>query len=257
VGWILAFAVAATVAGQPVSDEQVAHWARAKGGDQSAFSFLVQAKWTELEAKTRGVEVSDATAEEAADPPRGGLKKRDAIYEARVGLLKAGIQDQIAEPAAKSVTPEQVKAYVDAHPKFLPEARRIRLVRTKTRADARRAERELERGGRWKVVARRYAGGGTTTVQRSDERFPGKATGAMFAARRGVVARNGVYVFKVLEVIPPRPMNRAQQEAQAWEVLAGEAQERAVAAFNGAFFEKWRQQTSCAPSYATSPVCPT
>ena len=43
---ILGFAVAATVAGGTVSDEQVAHWARAQGGQVQAFEFLVRAAWT-------------------------------------------------------------------------------------------------------------------------------------------------------------------------------------------------------------------
>jgi hypothetical protein len=257
VGWILGFAVAASVAGHAVSDEQVAHWAKSKGGDEHALTFLVRGKWTELEAGERGVKVSDETVRHAADPPGDGLTTQDSRYEAKLILLEAGIHDQITEPAAKSVTPEQVDAYVDAHPKFLPDARRVRMVRTKTPEQAREAARELRRGEGWKRTARRYAGGGTTTVARNEGRFPRQLEKAIFEAQRNRITRAGVFVFAVTNTIPPRPMNRAQQEAQAWEILSSEAQQRAVDAFNGAFNAKWRGQTSCAANYATAAVCGT
>ena len=50
-------------------------------------------------------------------------------------------------------------------------------------------------------------------------------------------------------------MPRAQQEALAWETLAGEAQQRALDEFNAQFTAKWRQRTVCAPEYAAHADC--
>ena len=125
--------MAVTIAGQSVSDEQVAHWTEASGGQQQAFKYLVEAAWTEQEARERGVAIADADARDAAEPAHDGLSRADRIYEAKVDLLNAGIKEQIATPAARGVTPEQVEAYVEAHPKTLPERRRIRVLKAKTR----------------------------------------------------------------------------------------------------------------------------
>src|SRR3954470_15416646 len=158
VDWILRFAVAATVAWSPVSDEQVAHWARPFKSESLAFDFLVRARWTEGEAAERGIVVTDEDARDAAEDeqPRGGLTRRDLIYEAKLVLLTAGIKAQIAEPAAKSVTPDQVDAYVNANPKQLPERRRVRLVRARTRHDAAQAKKRIDNGLAWKTAAKTY-----------------------------------------------------------------------------------------------------
>jgi hypothetical protein len=165
----------------------------------------------------------------------------------RSSLELAQIRQQVLEPAAKSVTPDQVKAWVDAHPQVLPAARTVRLVLAKTRAEAKRVQRRLQRGATWASV------GGTR-----DELTPSRSrvTRAIFRAKVNAVTRYGRVVFKVTRHTPERPMQRAQQEAQAWERLAGEAQERALNAFRTQFTEKWRARTSCAPAYATHPSCP-
>jgi len=255
VGWILGFAVAATIAGQPVGDEQVAHWQAAKGSRQQAFEFLVRANWVEQEAQQRNVQVSPQDAEDAAEGerPTNGLTHEDLVYAERVELLKIGINEQIGEPAARSVTPDQVKAYVDANPKFTNERRKIRLVRATTRHRAALAKEALDHGLGWKQAARRFGGGGTTTVDPLD--FPKKAEKAIFKAQRNKTTRVGAIVFKVTEIIPPRPLNRARQEALAWETLSSEAQQEAIDSFNGAFNAKWQGLTNCAPEFQASSVC--
>src|SRR3712207_8101201 len=46
------------------------------------------------------------------------------ILIARLDLLKARIRDQITQPAAQSVTPDQIDAYVRAHPRMEREDRK-------------------------------------------------------------------------------------------------------------------------------------
>ncbi len=67
--------------------------------------------WTEGEAKERGVTAP------------ASLK-----YQARIELLTARIHDQITQPAAESVTPDDVTAYVAAHPRSEPERRKVRVL---------------------------------------------------------------------------------------------------------------------------------
>lgn len=252
--WFLSFVVAATIAGQSVSDEQVAHWTEASGGQQQAFNYLVEAVWTEQEARARNVAIADADARAAAEPAHDGLSRADMLYKAKVELLEAGIKEQIATPAARGVTPEQVDAYVEAHPKTLPERRRIRVLKAKTRHRAAQAQSKLAKGLTWRQAARRYGTGGN---ERLVERgvYDASTERAMFEANRGELERHRRYVFKVTRVLPEYPMPRAQQESQAWEQLSSEAQQRAIEQFTAEYTAKWRSRTSCAPAYVAQPVC--
>jgi hypothetical protein len=62
-------------------------------------------------------------------------------------------------------------------------------------------------------------------------------------------------VFRVIEVLPERPMARAQQESIAWEELSSQAQERAIQNFTAEYTAKWRGRTVCAAAWQAQPVC--
>lgn len=231
---IAVLAVAATISAPgysaSVDDADVSRLVKTGEERAAAFQTLVEAAWIVGEAQERGIVVSDPTVER----------------EERISVLRAEIQAQVTEPAAKSVTPDQVKAYVDANPKVLPAGRTVRLVLAKNRARAMRIERRLERGATWAAV------GG-----HRDEFAPGKSriTRAIFRAKVGEVTRYGRVVFEVAKHTPERPMPRAQQEALAWEELASRAQQQALDAYTAQFTEKWRARTSCAAKYAQHPSC--
>src|SRR5690349_10841832 len=146
--WLIAGVVAATVAGPAfsasVDADSVAHWSRAAGGDGKAFALLVRGAWTEGEAKERGVSVSEADIRAAVGgTSKHGLTKKDVEYLARVGLLRAGIEGQVTQPAAESVTPQDVDAYVEQHPRMEPERRKIRVIQATSATRARQALRKL------------------------------------------------------------------------------------------------------------------
>jgi foldase protein PrsA len=248
---LAALAVAVTVAGPAytgtIDDAQIA---RHKDETQ-ALSVLIQRHWVEGEAAERGIVV---TADEVEDelPSAKELKRTkrteaDVKAEIRAELLTTAIRNQITEPAAKSVTPDQVKAYVDANPSVLPARRRVRIVTAKNRHAAKAIHNRLKRGATWSSV-----GGRTRTFERTDT---SSAARVVFRARLNRTARHGRYVFRVLKRFPERPEPRAQQEARAWEILASEAQQRALDVFNAQFTAKWRERTSCAPRYSHHPAC--
>jgi hypothetical protein len=187
------FAVAATIAGQGVSEEQVSHWAEASGGRQAALTFLVSAKWTEGEAQERNVVVTQAEAERAVgEEPSRGLTHNDMVYKARLTLLTAGIREQIATPAAQSVTPEQVDAYVRGHPRTRPVRRRMHILQARTRHQAARAKDKIANGLTWRTAARRY---GISGGARQKTVWPGdydlNVEEALFKARINRLTRYG------------------------------------------------------------------
>jgi foldase protein PrsA len=250
---LVAFAVAVTVAvpgGSVTVDEaEISHWSGEFGGSNGALTMLIEAAWAEGEASERGIVVSDAEVREATEEPRPTADER---FLARNEILDGAIKEQVTRPAALSVTPDQVKAYVDQHPRTLPEQKFVRRIVARSRQDARRAKRALRNGGTWSLVAKRYSttpGAGLKPARTAEEQAP---KGVL----QGPVKANGRYtVFEVVKVTPERPVPRGQQEATAWEILASEAQERALEAFKPQFADKWRGRTTCAPKYASHRDC--
>jgi foldase protein PrsA len=252
-------AVAVTIAApgfsRAIGDDQIAHWRQAQGGDARALSFLIDAAWSEGEAQERGIGVTGEDAAQAVDKqPHDGLTKNDLIYEARIALLAARIRDQIAQPAAQSVTQPQIDAYVQAHPLLGDEQRRVRLLVARNRSQAKAAAKALRRGLTWERTADRYTrngGAGLLTYETPDDRLER----AIFRARRNRLTRYGRYVFKVTKITPAGPLPLDQQRATAWEVLSSEAQQRAIDAFKLEFRAKWRPRTICEPPRVTHPDC--
>jgi hypothetical protein len=235
--------VAAPGFSKAIGDGEVARW-----GPVGGVSFLISAAWAEGEAQERGVVVSDADAREAMREPHDGLTEQDRIYEARIDLLNAALHAPVGQAAAQSVTQEQIDAYVQAHPKFEPERRYVSLMRTHNRHTAEAALRALKRGLTFEAATRRYtnAEGGKSVLQ-PGEMEPRGLDRAIFKAPTRKYLRYGRYVFRVRFIAPPTPLPIAQQNASAWEVLASDAQEQAIAAFDARIAAKWRPRTTCAP----------
>jgi hypothetical protein len=233
-----ALAAAITVMGPTYSgtieDSQIVREAQRAEGSASqrqaqALSLLIRRQWIEGEANERGIVVSETDGED------------------RTAALTAEIHAQITEPAAKSVTPDLVKAYVDANPQTTPHQRTVRFIRTKNRRVARAVLNKLKRGATWSSL-----GATRETFDTADETKTGRA---VFRAKLDRTTRYGRVVFRVIKDVPEKPVPRAQQEALAWETLAGEAQQRALDEFNVQFTAKWRQRTVCAPPYAAHADC--
>jgi hypothetical protein len=248
------FAVAVTVAApgfsKAIDDVDVARWERAGG-----VGYLIGAAWTEGEAHDRGISVSDADVREAMEPPHDGLTKQDRLYEARVALLDAAIKAPIGQAAAQSVTQQQIDAYVSANPKTAPERRRVRGISAPTQKAARQIKAALERGLTWRAAARRFKAPGVSVVYADRGVVAEPLNSAIYRARKNEVTRSGRAVFAVIEIRPERPLPIEQQKAQAWELLASQAQERALAEYAAAIKAKWRPATTCAPAVSAADFC--
>jgi hypothetical protein len=248
------FAVAVTVAAPSFSkaiDEQVvARWAQAGG-----VGYLIPAAWTEGEATERGITVSDENVREAMQSPHDGLTEADRLYESRVQLLNSELRAPIQQAAAQGVTQEQIDAYVQAHPRTSKGERRVRLLITRSPAKARAAERALRRGATWSRAAARYAPNGGPGLVTYPAPPNSRLERQIFKAPKNRLTRYGRYVFKVVEDTPPGPLPIKQQRATAWEILAGEAQQRATDEFEAAVAAKWRPRTMCGPAVTAKDFC--
>jgi hypothetical protein len=248
------FAVAVTVAApgfsKAIGDDEAARW-----GPVGGVSFLISAAWAEGEAQERGVVVSDADAREAMPDPHDGLTRQDRIYEGRINLLDAALHAPVSQAAAQSVTQPQIDAYVQSHPLSSPEERRARLLIAPNPARARAIERALRRGVTWDVAGRRYTRNGGPGLLTYQAPPTDGLERALFKAAEHRVTRYGRYVFKVQTVTPGGPVPIEQQRSTAWEVLASDAQESAIAAFDAQIAAKWRPRTTCAPPELDAAKC--
>jgi len=272
---IAALAVAATIAGPTysasVEEREVERIAARSGGpvaerQAAALDSAVRARWVEGEASERGLSLTeqelDAAFEEGVMDSfdnrkqferflkKEGLTEAEVRQQLRVDQLSAAIRAQVAEPAARAVTLDQVKAYVDANPQVLPAERTVWVAPAKNRARAIRLQQRLRRGATWAA-----SGGHKTSVPMAVGDDTSALTRAIFRAKVDTVARYGRTVFKVTRDTPERPMPRKQQEAIAWELLSSEAQRLAIDAFVAQFTEKWRARTACGPAFAGHPSC--
>jgi hypothetical protein len=248
-------AVAVTVAGptfsKAIDDADVAAWSHAGG-----VAHLIRAAWTEGEAVERRVIVSDEDVREAMDPPHDGLTRAQRLYEARIGLLDAALKAPVSQAAAQSVSQAQIDAYVAAHPKFQPARRSVYVMRLRNRRTAQQAVAALRRGLSLKSATKRYAHKRTGLIlARPGQLDPQGLDRRIFKARPGTYSRYGTVVFKVRTIEAPQPLPADQQSAQAWELLASEAQQRALAEYEANIKATWRPRTTCATPATTPDFC--
>jgi hypothetical protein len=248
------FAVVVSVAapgfGKAIDEAEVARWASAGG-----IGYLIPAAWTEGEAQERGVAVSDDDVRDAMDPPHDGLTKRDRLYAARIELLNAALREPILQAAAQSVTEQEIDAFVQAHPLSTRGERRVRILVARNPARAKAIERALRRGVTWDRAGGRYAPDGGPGLLSYPAPPANRLQRAIFRATKNRLTRYGRYVFKVVGLTPAGPLPRKQQRATAWEILAGDAQQRAAAEYAAAIKAKWRPRTTCGPAVAAQGLC--
>ena len=246
----MAVTVAAPGFSKAIGDDEAARWGPAGG-----VGFLISAAWTEGEAQERGVVVSDADARAAMADPHDGLSRQDRIYEGRINLLNAALHGPVSQAAAQGVTQAEIDAYVQTHPLSSPEERRVRLLIARNPAQARAIERALRRGVTWDVAGRRYTHNGGPGLLTYQAPATDGLERALFKAAKHRITRYGRYVFKVQAITPGGPVPIDQQRSTAWEVLAGDAQEQAIAAFDSQIAAKWRPRTTCAPPGLDAAKC--
>jgi hypothetical protein len=245
-----------------IERSELTRWTKSAKRRNAALDVLIRSAWFEGEARELGLVVTakhvrDRLRAEVDETPRG-LTRQDLVEYMRSQLAAEAIRERIGTAAAQSVTPAQIDAYVQAHPRTEPEQRTLRVVRATSGRNARRATAALRRGATWRFVARRYAvddesAGRAREVTR--DMLPAPVGRAAFEAQQGSLLQVGRYVVKVVAIAPEHPTPLKTQRAAAWEILASEAQQNALTAYETALITKWRPRTICAPDLAAHRDC--
>lgn len=242
-------------------------------------SFLISAQWIQQEAKDRKIELTGAQVQKAFQTTKkqsfpkeadyqkflksSGMTQADILFRVKLDSLSNKLRAAVTK-GKDAVTPAQIRSYYDKNKaRFAtPETRDVRIVLTKTQAQADRAKKALQGGQSWKTVAKRFS------IDQASKNQAGKLSGitkgqqekaldtAIFGAKTGklsgpIKTQFGWYDFRVDKITPASQQTEQQSQATIKQLLSSQGQQKALDAFVKGFQKKWRAQTNCRKEYVT------
>jgi foldase protein PrsA len=238
--------------------------------------FLIKAYWYQADAARLGLKVTDQQVQQAYDKAKKqayptasafnqfltqtGFTVNDLLFRFRVSQL----YQKLAAKHTTKITPATIQAYYNSHKSQFgkPETRDIRIVLTKTQAQAAAAKAALDHGQSWKVVAKKYS---TDPSKNNGGLLPGVTKGqedkALDAAAFAVATKTnkvygpvkgqfGYYVFEVTKVTKASQQSLAQATALIQQTLTGQQQTTAQTAVDNVAKKQWLAKTDCLKAYA-------
>ena len=248
-----------------------------KGLQSQVLAFLVQAEWVIKEAAHLGVKLSDKEVKKEFEKIKSqsfpkpaefekflatsGQTVSDLLLRVKLNLVSTKIQQKIAAAKA-NITQAEIEKYYNENKQHLgvPERRSIKIILTKTEAEAKKAKQEIESGKSFASVAKsvsidptsKASGGVVTGVVKGQEE---KALDtAVFAAKTNVLGGPvktpfGYYIYEVTSITPGTQQTLAQAQAQIKQQLAATRQQTAVSKFVKEFKTRWTGRTECRAGY--------
>ncbi len=186
----------------------------------------------------------------------------DLLLRVKYGMLTTKIQEKVTKGAKKNVNEAAVAKYYNEHKSTYgkPESRDLRIILTKTEAQAQQAKKEIESGKSFASVAKsksidptsKSTGGEIKGVVKGQEQ---KALSeAVFAAKTGVLGGPvktpfGYYIYEVKATHPASQQSLAQVKETVKSQLASTQQQTAFTAFVKEFRKRWEGRTECRTGY--------
>jgi foldase protein PrsA len=242
--------------------------------------FLITSAWIQGESSDRGVKVSDADVKKDFDKQRqqsfpkdtdylaflksSGYVQEDLLYRIKVQDLTNKLRTKILAGSDKVSSAQIADYYNKNKARFAqPEKRDLRIVLTKTAAQADKAKKALDSGQSFKTVAAKYSidqgtrdnGGLLAGVPKGQQE---KALDdATFKAAQGkitgpVKTQFGYYVFQVAKITPGTQQTLDQSKASIKQLLVSQQQQKKIDAFSKEFQKKWKGRTDCRKGYVTA-----
>jgi foldase protein PrsA len=248
-----------------------------EGYRDQVLQLLISSNWYEGEARDQGITLTQKVlAAEFAKRKKqsfktekeyraylktSGLTEDDLKLQVKSELLITKLREKITKGATKVTDKAIHDYYVKNKSKYAqPERRDIRIVLTKTKAQADKAKAALEAGSDWKAVAKKYStdtatknvGGVLLAVTKGSQE---KALNdVVFSAKRSKVygpvkTQFGYYVVEVTKISPPTQQTEAQAKGAITTVLNQQALDKSLNTFSSAFQKKWKAKTDCRSGY--------
>ncbi len=244
---------------------------------QQVLGFLISLEWVFGEAEEHGVKVTDAEVVKHLNelrrrefPKEANFQKflrstdetvADLLLRVKLSMVSSRLQAKITK-GRKDVGEAEVAKYYEEHKAAYgtPERRDLRLVLTKTEAQAKQALSEIKSGQSFASVAKSKSidptsknnGGELPDVIKGEEQ---KAfSEAIFAAKQGVLSGPvktpfGYYVFEVKATHPATQQSLAQAKAAIKRQLSSSGSEKALEKFSKELKATWQPRTECRAQY--------
>jgi foldase protein PrsA len=250
-----------------------------KALQQEVLGFLISSSWVLGEAGSLGVKLTDAEVKKefekikATQFPKAaefekflsesGQTVSDLLLRVKLNLLSQRIQKKIIADKSKP-TQAQIQKYYEEHKSQFgtPETRAVKIILTKTEAQAATAKKEIESGKSFASVAKTAsidpttkAKGGLLTVSKGEEEQA--LDSAIFSAKTNVLSGPvktpfGYYIYEVLKVTPGTQQPLSKEQATIKQQLASTDQQKALSAFVKEFRTKWTGKTICRVGYVVT-----
>jgi foldase protein PrsA len=249
---------------------------REQAARQGALTQLIQAAWSEQEARADHITVSAKEVDAAIATQRKSFK-RAALYEkllrsthttraqlrerTRQMLLNQKLQARRSGPPVK-VSDADVERYFHEHQSQfgLPERRDVQVILAKTQSQAQQAKRALQHGTGWKVAVKKWSidpatkstGGLLVGIVKGSQ--DPALSAAVFGGQRGaligpVKAARGWYLARVTKITAAQTPQIAPYRQRIRMLLQNQAQARRDSAALQNYQRRWRAKTVCRPGY--------
>jgi foldase protein PrsA len=249
-----------------------------KALQQQVLGFLISADWVLGQAEEQSIKVNDkeVTArfnqlKKQQFPKEAEFQKflastgqtvSDLLLRVKLSMLTTKIQEKVTKEAKQKVNEAAVAKYFNEHKSQYgkPESRDVRIILTKTEAEAKQAMKEIQSGKSFASVAKSKSidptsktnGGETKGVVKGEEQ---KALSeAVFSSKVAVLSGPvktpfGYYVFEVHAVHAPTQQTLAQVKESVKQQLAATQQQSALSKFVKEFRKRWEGRTECRSGY--------
>ncbi len=250
-----------------------------EGLRDQVLQFLISSEWIAGEAADQDVKVTDKEVQKQFDTTRkqsfpkeadfqkflksSGMTLNDLLFRVKLDTLSNKLRTKITKGKDK-VTPAQIQAYYAKNKaRFAqPERRDLRIILTKTEAQAQAALDRVKGGESFGKVAKDVSidqaskgqGGVLLSVAKGQQE---KALDdAVFAAEKGkltgpVKTQFGYYVFKVQKITKATQQSVKEATPTIKQLLASQNQQKALDTFVKDFRKKWKDKTDCRSGYVT------
>ncbi len=237
--------------------------------------FLIKAYWYQADAHKMGIKLTNAQVQAALAKAKktqfqsaaqyqqflkeSGQTPQDILFRVRVNQIFT----KLTAKHPSTVTPAMISAYYDAHKSQFgtPETRDMRIVLTKTSAQAEAARKALQSGQSWQVVAKKYStdpttknNGGLLTGVTAGQQDAALSKAAFAASENKLLGpikgQFGYYVLEVTKITPAKQRSLSQSSATIKQTLTGQLQTKAQTAIDQHAAKDWKSQTKCASQYA-------
>ena len=251
-----------------------------KALQSEVLGFLISSQWVLGEASSLGVSLSDSKvkkefakikAEQFPKPSEfekflasSGQTVSDLLLRVKLNLLSQKIQKKVVADKSKVTEAQITKYYNENKSKYgTPEKRNVRIILTKTEAQASSAKKEVESGKSFASVASKVSidptskanGGLLKEVVKGEEE---KALDtAIFSASKNVLGGPvktpfGYYVYEVVSATPGTQQPLSAVKATIKEQLVSTGQQTALSKFVKDFKTKWQAKTECRSGYSVA-----